>query len=100
MIIRRSLFALIVLALASLPTLAQTNANATLRGTVTLGDTDKPVHHVLITILQLKRSTDTDENGKYEFQDVPPGKYDVLAHLDRVPDVVKNIELGAGADTT
>ena len=101
---RRLLFALIVLALASLPTsratFAQTTANATLRGTVTLGDTDKPVHHVLITILQLKRSTDTDESGKYEFQDVPPGKYDVLAHLDRVPDVVHQVELGAGADTT
>ena len=69
MIIRRILFALIVLAFASLftSTLAQTTGSATLRGTVTLGDTDKPVHHVLITILQLKRSTDTDESGKYEF---------------------------------
>src|SRR5687767_15449254 len=100
MIIRRLLFALIVLALASLPTLAQTTATATLRGTVTLGDTDKPVHHVLITILQLKRSTDTDESGKYEFQNVPPGKYDVLAHLDRVPDVVQSVDLSAGADAT
>ena len=102
--IRRILFALIVLALASLctatATLAQTTASATLRGTVTLGDTDKPVHHVLITILQLKRSTDTDESGKYEFADVPPGKYDVLAHLDRVPDVVLPVELGAGAEAT
>ena len=96
MIIRRTLFIGILLALASLPALAQ--STATLRGTVTLGDTDRPVHHVLITILQLKRSTDTDEGGKYEFQDVPPGKYDVLAHLDRVPDVVQTIDLSPGGD--
>ena len=100
MIIQRTLFAFFVLALASLPTLAQTTAGATLRGTVTLGDTDKPVHHVLITILQLKRSTDTDESGKYEFRDVPPGRYDILAHLDRVPDVVQSVELAAGAAAT
>jgi iron complex outermembrane receptor protein len=94
----RIVFALIVLALASLPVLAQ--STATLRGTVTLGDTDKPVHNVLITVLQLKRTVDTDDNGKYEFTALPPGKYDVLAHLDRVPDVVQSIQLTAGADAT
>lgn len=102
--ILRILFALILLAVASLSIAtsasAQTTATARLRGTVTLGDTDKPVHHVLITILQLKRSTDTDESGKYEFQNVPPGRYDILAHLDRVPDVVQSVELGAGAEAT
>ena len=60
-----------------------------LRGTVTLGDSGKPVHNVLITILQLKRTVDTDDDGKYEFQNVPAGKYDVVAHLDRVPDIVR-----------
>ena len=94
----RILFALIVLALASLPVLAQ--SRATLRGTVTLGDTDKPVHNVLITVLQLKRTVDTDDDGKYEFTDLPPGKYEVLAHIDRVPDVVQSVELTAGGDAT
>lgn len=97
---RRILFALVVLALASLPSFSQTAGSATLRGTATLGDTNQPVHHVLITILQLKRSTDTDESGQYQFQNVPPGKYDILAHLDRVPDVVKSVTLVAGADVT
>jgi iron complex outermembrane recepter protein len=98
MIIRRFLFALIILVFSSLPAVAQ--ANATLRGTVTLGETGKPVHHVLITILQLKRSVDTDEAGKYEFTNVPPGKYDVVAHLDRIPDSVQSIEVAAGAEAT
>ena len=98
MLIRRFLFALIVLIFSGLPALAQ--ANASLRGTVTLGDTGKPVHNVLITILQLKRTVDTDDNGKYEFTDVPAGKYDVLAHIDRVPDIVQSVDLTAGADAT
>src|ERR1041384_6953618 len=68
-------------------------SNATLRGTVTLSDSGKPIHNVLVTILQLKRTVDTDENGKYEFQGVPPGRYDVVAHLDRVPDLVHSGDL-------
>jgi len=48
-------------------------SNATLRGTVTLADSDKPIHNVLVTILQLKRTVATDDNGKYEFAGVPPG---------------------------
>ena len=99
MFIRSIVLSAILLVCLSLPALAQ-STTATLRGTVTLGDTDEPVHHVLVTILQLKRSTDTDESGKYEFTGVPPGRYDVLAHLDRVPDVVQTVVLVAGADAT
>ncbi len=92
--------ALIFTALIGTPAAGQqTTGTATLRGTVTLGESGKPVHNVLITILQLKRTVDTDDNGRYEFQGVPPGRYDVVAHLDRVPDLVRSIELTA-AETT
>lgn len=97
MIIRRISTALIVLAFASLPAVAQ--STATVRGTVTLGD-GKPVHNVLITVLQLKRTVDTDDDGKYEITNLPPGKYDVVAHLDRVPDVVQSVDLSAGGEAT
>lgn len=78
------------------------NAQSTsgLRGTVTLGGSGKPIHNVLITILQLKKTVDTGDNGVYEFKDLPPGKYDVVAHLDRVPEVVQQVQIGAGATTT
>ena len=89
---------LALFAIFSFPVLAQTNA--TLRGTVTLGDSAKPVHNVLVTILQLKRTVGTDENGKYEFQGVPPGRYDVVAHLDRVPDLVRSADLSGGGEVT
>jgi iron complex outermembrane receptor protein len=87
-----------LLALFALPALGQ--SNATLRGTVTLSDSGKPIHNVLVTILQLKRTVDTDENGKYEFQGVPPGKYDIVAHLDRVPDIVRSVDLSGGGEST
>ncbi|HSB12252.1 MAG TPA: TonB-dependent receptor [Blastocatellia bacterium] len=77
-----------------------TQANGSLRGTVTLETSGKPVHNVAVTIIQLKLSTDTDDNGAYEFKNVPPGTYDVVAHLDRVPDVVQTIQVSAGASVT
>jgi iron complex outermembrane receptor protein len=73
---------------------------ATLRGKVTLGENGTAVHNVTVTILQLRRTVETDDNGVYEFQNVPAGVYDVSAHLDRVPDVVQSVKLGAGATET
>ena len=75
------------------------DGTGTLRGTVTLGDSGKPIHNAIITILQLKRSVDTDDNGSYEFTNLPPGKYDVVAHLDRVPDIVRTVDLTSGEAT-
>lgn len=72
----------------------------TLTGTVTLGEGGQPIHNVIVTILQLKRSVDTDDNGKYEFQNVPPGRYDVVAHLDRAPDVVQSVDVTTGGSAT
>jgi iron complex outermembrane recepter protein len=72
--------------------------NPTLRGAVTLSDSGKPIHNVLVTILQLKRTTSTDDTGKYQFSDVPAGRYEVVAHLDRVPDTVQSVTVNAGGD--
>lgn len=75
-------------------------ATSALRGTVTLGDSGQPIHNVLVTILQLRRTVGSDEKGNYEFQNLPPGRYDVLAHLDRVPDVVQTVVLTPGVTTS
>jgi iron complex outermembrane receptor protein len=73
---------------------------ATLRGKVILGDSGTPVHNATVTILQLRRSVETDDNGVYEFAGIPPGSYEVSAHLDRVPDVIQSVKLNAGATET
>lgn len=75
------------------------SGSATLRGTVTLGESGKPVHNVLITIVQLKRTVNTDDNGNYEITGLPPGKYDVVAQLDRVPDMARTADLTSGDAT-
>ena len=99
MILRRILFIFLVFGLASLTALAQSSGTATIKGTVTLGTTGKPVHNVMITVLQLKRTVTTDDDGHYEFTDLPYGKYDIVAQLDRVPDVVRNADLTSGDAT-
>src|SRR5262245_53520773 len=85
--------------LCGLPIIVFAQATGKLSGSVTLGDTGKLVHNVRVTIIQLKRTEETDENGKYEFQNVPPGNYDVTAHLDLAPDVVKSVQVGEGSTT-
>ncbi|HEY6403414.1 MAG TPA: TonB-dependent receptor, partial [Blastocatellia bacterium] len=75
-------------------------SNGALRGAVTIGDTEKPAHNVRVTIIQLKRSVETDEKGAYEFQNVLPGVYDVTAHLDLAPDVVKTVQVIADNTAT
>src|SRR5215208_1371060 len=71
--------------------IAFAQATGTLRGTVRLETSDTPLHNVIVTITQLKRAVETDESGAYEFKNVPPGIYDVVAELDRVPNVVKRV---------
>jgi iron complex outermembrane receptor protein len=99
MIFRRILFTFLILGAGTIPAFAQSPATATLRGTVTLGNTGKPVHNVMSTVLQLNRTVTTADDGHYEFTDLPVGKYDVVAQLDRGPDVVRPADLTAGAAT-
>jgi iron complex outermembrane recepter protein len=98
--IEKSLFTLLVCFLCSLSVSGLAQSNSTLRGTVTLGDTGKPVHNVRVSIAQLKRSVETGEDGTYEFQNVPAGKYDVTAHMDFAADVVKTVRIGTGESST
>jgi iron complex outermembrane receptor protein len=55
--------------------------------------------NAVVTIAELKKSVLTHENGTYEFNDIPAGKYQIIAHLDRVPDVVKSVAVTGGNQT-
>jgi iron complex outermembrane recepter protein len=83
----------------AVPAMAQQTGKSMLTGTVSLGDSGSAIHGATVTIIQLKRTTYTDENGKYEFQSLPSGHYDVLAHLSGVPDAVQPVELTEGTNT-
>ena len=56
----------VLLLLYSLPAFGQTTGG--LQGTVTLGQGGEPIHNVLVTILQLKRTVGTDETASIVFR--------------------------------
>jgi len=90
----------IVAALTPAVSLAQTTSQAgtaTIHGTVALEPSGVTARNAVITIAELKRSVLTDQRGGFVFNDIPFGKYQIIAHLDRVPDVVKTVEVTSGA---
>jgi iron complex outermembrane receptor protein len=72
----------------------------TIHGKVTLADNNKPLHNVIVTVSQLKRSVQTDESGNYEVGNVPPGTYTIVGHLEGFPDSVQTVRVAAGATAT
>src|SRR5262249_23578470 len=75
------------------------SSNNSLRGTVRIEPSGAVARNATVTIVDLRRSILTDDNGKFEFLDIPAGKYQLIAHLDRVPDVVKTVEVISGNQT-
>ena len=78
---------------------AQTGAG-TLNGTVTYATSGNPLHNVVVTITQLRRTAETDEQGQYNFANLPAGTYTVLAHNEGFPDVAQKVTVTAGGAAT
>lgn len=101
------LLAVILLSVSSASLLAQSSVqnNQTnsrkgkIRGTVRLEPSGTAARNTIVTIAELRKSVLTDVDGAFEFNDIPAGKYQLFAHLDRVPDVVKSIEVIGGDQT-
>ena len=94
-------FIFTLVSLCVLSTLSSAQAlNGTIKGLVTLEISGSPVHNVAVTILQLKRSVQTEDDGSYTFSNVPPGRYTIVAHLHRVPDAITTVDVLAGATAT
>lgn len=91
------LSALLPILLLSVGAFAQgVSSSGTVRGTVTIEPAQQAARNAVITIVELRKSVLTDENGAFEFKDVPVGTYQVIAHLDRVPDVIKKVRVTPG----
>ena len=71
-----------------------------LRGRVRLAVGGDPVHNARVTIIQLRQSTETETDGTYVFRNVPPGRYDLSATLERLPDMIRRVEVTAGSTVT
>jgi iron complex outermembrane receptor protein len=68
----------------------------TIRGTVSLQADQSRLHHATVRIVQLRRSTETAEDGTFEFRDIPPGRYDILAHMHALRDEKQIVEITPG----
>jgi iron complex outermembrane receptor protein len=84
---------------SSAPSWAQA-ATGTLRGTVTLASTGEPLHRASVMVVQLRRTAETEPDGTYEFQDLPPGTYEVTAHTAALADARKTVTIAAGQTAT
>jgi len=71
-----------------------------LRGTVTLEQNGQPLHNAQVTVVQLRRTVNTDEGGQYQFERVPPGTYRVVVHAAGFPDAVATVNVASGETAT
>jgi iron complex outermembrane receptor protein len=79
---------------------AAAQSGGTVRGSVTLFGDNSPIHGVPVRIVELNRSVLTDDDGAFEFTDVPPGNYSVQARMDGFRDVVNSVSVSAGSTAT
>jgi len=79
----------------SLSVAAQTAG--TIRGTVKSQVNDEPIANVSVQLTQLRRNVETDENGAYEFTNVPTGRYTIVTHIEGFSDQAQNVILTGGA---
>ena len=59
----------------SIVSTAFAQSSAKISGTITLVGEDSVLHEVSVQIVELKRVTETDTDGRYEFAGLPPGRY-------------------------
>ena len=88
----------LALILSFVPLLGQ--PTGALRGTVKLAAQDSVLPHAMVLIAKLGRSTLTGPDGTYEFTGLPPGEYEVLAHLHPLADERRTVRVPAGGVAT
>lgn len=77
---------------------AQTNGK--ISGKVFYGGNESPLHEATVRIVQLNRTTITNEDGSFVFENIPIGKYTLIAHQDGFGDLTKTIDLSANSNQT
>ncbi len=85
-------FASLFLLFGNLFSIAQSTGG--ISGTVTIGDS-AILHGAEVHVLQLKRAVQTDAEGKYQFTDIPPGRYTILVHKEGFSDASRIVDVTA-----
>ena len=74
---RRYLIAAILLS----PFYAHAQSTGSIRGNVSFEAGSVAAHDATVHLTPLGRTVRTDDDGSYQFNNVPPGKYEVVAHV-------------------
>jgi iron complex outermembrane recepter protein len=93
---RAHLIVILVLSCCSAASVAA-QSTGTIRGSVSIKADESRLHHATVHIPQLRRTAQTDHDGMFEFRDVPPGQYEVLAHMHALTDQKQIVQVAAGA---
>ncbi len=95
---KRILFVSLIFLITGLTTLGQNTGR--ISGTVTSQVNGSPLGGVSVEITQLRRSVETDEQGKYEFAGLSTGRYTLVTHVEGFSDQTNSVTMGAGAALT
>ena len=72
-----------------------------IEGTVLMKETGRPLHGAHVLVVELGRSTLSADDGSYKFDHLPPGLYQVIAHLDSVfTEAAKTVDVVTGETAT
>lgn len=90
---------LLLVCLFSFSSIYAQNQNGTIKGTVRTSD-QKPGEFVNVFIKELKRSTITDDQGKYELSKVKPGNYTITVTYVGLTTKKQQVQVIAGQTVT
>jgi iron complex outermembrane receptor protein len=74
--------------------------NGSISGMVFFAGDNSVMHNVTVRIVELKQTAVTDDDGKYEFKNVPPGRYTLTAHQEGFGDSSQKITVTSSAAAT
>jgi iron complex outermembrane receptor protein len=90
--------ALFAAALFSGAALAQNTGKVT--GKIVFSGDGKPLHGATVQITQLRKTAETGDDGVFSFDNIPAGRYTLVAHLEGFNDLVRTVTIVAGQAVT
>ena len=81
----------------SLQAFSQTLGN--IQGTVKLAEKDLTLPHITVVISSLGRSVETNDDGDFEFEGIPPGTYTLVAARAGLTSVSQTVQVSPNQTT-